>query len=213
MGIQLQLQGKITSWNDEKGYGFITPGSSGDQIFVHIKAFKNRGRRPQINQYVTYTHSKDRQGRPCAIDVSFVGKQRGNSLSVGKAIGPCILGGLFLGAIGISEGILNRSFLIVSFYLILSLVTFIVYALDKNAAQNDRWRTPEAKLHFLALIGGWPGALVAQQMLRHKSKKKEFRFVFWITVILNCSVSIFLLTPKGLQILELWIQKILNVVA
>lgn len=82
-------------------------------------------------------------------------------------------------------------------YLMTSALTLIVYALDKSAARNNRWRTPEKTLHILALVGGWPGALVAQQWLRHKSKKSSFQMVFWITVALNCGALTWLLTPAG----------------
>ena len=44
----------------------------------------------------------------------------------------------------------------------------------------------ERMLHFIAVIGGWPGALVAQRVFRHKSRKLSFRLVFWATVALNC---------------------------
>lgn len=67
----------------------------------------------------------------------------------------------------------------------MSLVTFIVYAMDKAAARAGRWRTSEATLHLFALAGGWPGALMAQRWLRHKSSKRQFRVVFWATVWLN----------------------------
>ena len=66
-----------------------------------------------------------------------------------------------------------------------SAVTFFAYAKDKSAAQRGAWRTPEDTLHLLAFAGGWPGALLAQQFLRHKSTKPEFRTAFWATVILN----------------------------
>jgi uncharacterized membrane protein YsdA (DUF1294 family) len=72
-------------------------------------------------------------------------------------------------------------------YVIASGLTFMVYGFDKSAAMNGRWRTREGTLHLLSLLGGWPGALVAQQMFRHKSRKLEFQIVFWITVVLNCS--------------------------
>lgn len=63
-------------------------------------------------------------------------------------------------------------------YLGMSVVTFGVYAVDKSAARNRRWRTPENTLHMLSLMGGWPGAMFAQQMLRHKSSKRSFLTVF-----------------------------------
>lgn len=74
----------------------------------------------------------------------------------------------------------------------LSLVCFILYAIDKSAAVNGRWRTPESTLHLLALAGGWPGAILAQQWLRHKSSKLAFRIVFWCTVALNMGAFMWL---------------------
>jgi uncharacterized membrane protein YsdA (DUF1294 family) len=87
------------------------------------------------------------------------------------------------------------------FYFAVSVITFVVYLIDKAAARRNRWRTEERVLHGLALIGGWPGALVAQQLLRHKSSKVEFRRVFWVTVVLNCAVLALLLTPQGQALL------------
>lgn len=69
----------------------------------------------------------------------------------------------------------------------LNLVTFLVYAIDKSAAQSGQWRTKESHLHLLSLAGGWPGAWFAQQWLRHKSRKVEFRAVYWATVVLHCA--------------------------
>lgn len=66
-----------------------------------------------------------------------------------------------------------------------SLACFGLYAWDKRQAQRGRWRVPEARLHLLALLGGWPGALLAQGWLRHKTHKRIFRLVFWITVLAN----------------------------
>lgn len=69
----------------------------------------------------------------------------------------------------------------------INLITFVAYAMDKSAAQNGQWRTKESHLHLLALAGGWPGAWLAQQSLRHKSSKVEFRAVYWVTVVLHCA--------------------------
>lgn len=110
-----------------------------------------------------------------------------------------IMGGIFLAAVGVAEFIIHRSFLLVAVYGVASLVTYVVYAIDKNAARKGAWRIPEAQLHLLALMGGWPGAMAAQQIVRHKSKKPSFRFVFWITVILNCAGTAWLLSPEGIS--------------
>lgn len=82
-------------------------------------------------------------------------------------------------------------------YLALSAATFIAYAADKSAAARGAWRTPESTLHALGAAGGWPGALVAQQFLRHKTTKQSFREVFWTTVLLNVLGLVVLATPIG----------------
>ena len=70
-------------------------------------------------------------------------------------------------------------------YLIMSIVTFCAYALDKWKAKRGAWRTPEKTLHILELCCGWPGAMAAHKWLRHKSYKPSFRRVFWCMVVLN----------------------------
>ena len=68
-----------------------------------------------------------------------------------------------------------------------NVLTVLIYALDKSAAQGGaQRRTPESHLHLLGLVGGWPGAWFAQQLLRHKTAKVPFRRMYWVTVALNC---------------------------
>jgi uncharacterized membrane protein YsdA (DUF1294 family) len=73
-------------------------------------------------------------------------------------------------------------------YAAMSVLTAIAYGWDKLCAKRGWSRVPEMRLHLLSLFGGWPGALVAQQVFRHKSSKKSFRAVFFLTVVLNCLV-------------------------
>ncbi|MDH0868275.1 DUF1294 domain-containing protein [Mitsuaria sp. GD03876] len=80
-------------------------------------------------------------------------------------------------------------------YLAMSFATFIVYALDKRAARLGQWRVKESTLHGLALLCGWPGALLAQHLLRHKSAKPAFRRWFWLSVALNILAFVCLFTP------------------
>jgi len=91
-------------------------------------------------------------------------------------------------------------------YVAASIITFSAYARDKSAARRDGWRTSENTLHTLALVGGWPGAMIAQQTLRHKSSKRSFRAMFWVTVLLNCGVYVWLFTPEGARFLDLLID-------
>ena len=86
--------------------------------------------------------------------------------------------------------------IVLAVYIGLSLLAFLVYANDKSAAIHGDWRTPEKTLHLLSVAGGWPGALLAQQLLRHKCSKPKFVGVFWITVVVN--VAAFLAWHSGL---------------
>ena len=80
-------------------------------------------------------------------------------------------------------------------YLVASVVCFVVYAADKSAAVSGRWRVSEGTLLLLGFAGGWPGAIVAQQVLRHKTKKASFRSVFWGSVVANVIVFVLFATP------------------
>lgn len=72
--------------------------------------------------------------------------------------------------------------------LILNLCTLLVYAVDKHAAASGRRRVPENHLHLLALLGGWPGALLAQRLLRHKTRKAAFQRRLMACVALNLAM-------------------------
>lgn len=79
-----------------------------------------------------------------------------------------------------------------AWYLLASLVCFAVYAIDKSAAIAGRRRISEKTLISWGLLGGWPGAIVAQRLLRHKISKTRFLIVFWLSVALNI-VALFLM--------------------
>ncbi len=75
-------------------------------------------------------------------------------------------------------------------YAIMSIITYITYSIDKSRAINGEYRISEKTLHILSLIGGWIGAILAQQRLRHKNKKVSFQIVFWISVIVHISLLV-----------------------
>lgn len=74
----------------------------------------------------------------------------------------------------------------------MSAITLILYGLDKLAAKRGAQRTPEKTLQLCALLCGWPGALLAQQIFRHKSSKSSFKAVFLVMVGLNIAAVTFL---------------------
>nr|WP_314632884.1 DUF1294 domain-containing protein [uncultured Janthinobacterium sp.] len=76
-------------------------------------------------------------------------------------------------------------------YGVLSVSCFAAYAIDKSAAKGGRWRTSERTLLLLGLLCGWPGAVLAQQWLRHKSSKRSFQVQFWVTVAINIALFVY----------------------
>ncbi|TFC01649.1 DUF1294 domain-containing protein [Cryobacterium adonitolivorans] len=91
-------------------------------------------------------------------------------------------------------------------YLVVSIVCFVFYAVDKSAATKNRWRVSETTLLLWGVAGGWPGAIVAQQTLRHKTQKASFRSAFWASVIVNLVVFAVFATPAFALFVE-WTRR------
>ena len=190
MSTTPRIKGKLDRWDDNKGFGLITPNTGGQDIFLHINTLKNASRRPKVGDLITFAISQDRQGRTCAAQATL----SGDKLETIKASKPPSRA---TGVITVFWLVLVSSILatlvylslvpmsLVGLYCGLSVLTMLAYAKDKMAAQRGRWRVQESTLHLLALLGGWPGALFAQYSFRHKSSKQDFRKVFWFTVVLN----------------------------
>jgi uncharacterized membrane protein YsdA (DUF1294 family) len=68
---------------------------------------------------------------------------------------------------------------------LLSLITFIVYGLDKSRAKSDGWRMPEAVLHWLALAGGFPGGWAGRSIFHHKTQKVVFTLVLLLSSLIH----------------------------
>jgi uncharacterized membrane protein YsdA (DUF1294 family)/cold shock CspA family protein len=198
----MRYQGRITTWKDDKGFGFITPNGGGQQVFVHISSFSNRQRRPEGNEIVTYELKVDVKGRAQANTVAFVGEQPTPSSLPGRSNIPPIFAVCFLVFVVVAVVAGRLPIAVLALYVVASLVAFFAYAFDKSAALRNQWRTQESTLHLFALLGGWPGALAAQRLLRHKSAKASFQAAFWVTVVLNCGALGWLLSPSGARTLQ-----------
>jgi uncharacterized membrane protein YsdA (DUF1294 family)/cold shock CspA family protein len=193
----MRYQGKITNWKDDQEFGFVTPNGGGEKAFVHIKAFSARSRRPIEGDLITYELATDEKRRFQAENIRFAGERATSTASHGKRPFATIFVILFCSFLALAVLVGKLPFAILGMYFAASILTFLAYAIDKSAAQNNRWRTQESTLHLFGMAGGWPGALLAQKTLRHKSKKKEFQIVFWATVIINCFALGWLLTKNG----------------
>ena len=176
----MTAQGTVRSWNAEKGFGFIQ-GAHSSNVFFHVRDFRGAGA-PAVGMAVVYEEIQVGGKGPRAMQVrpAKATVPAGSGLALAlmllwlgllawgaatRALPPWVLGAL---------GLLNAA-------------TCLAYALDKDAARKGRWRTSEKHLHLLAVLGGWPAAWWAQQWLRHKSSKAEFRAVYWATLLLNCA--------------------------
>ncbi len=208
-------QGSVKKWQDDKGFGFIET-QNGDSVFFHVSEFKAR-RRPEVGEQVVFTMGRDNQGRLRATEVQelhFVQqkmaqknkqiRQRNAKRSAQAEFEAgqkkrSFLGLAFYGVLALLAATGKLNWLVVGWYAALGLITYIMYAKDKAAAQSGDWRTPESTLHLLSALGGWVGALLAQTYLRHKSQKPEFRVTYYLTVVVNMAGLLFLLAGGGLE--------------
>lgn len=186
----MRFTGTLITWNDERGYGFIEPTLGGQEIFVHIKSFPTGSRRPSVGQELTFEVEVEQSGKKRAKLVQYPARARAArparevipaSWTTWRALAIPFLG-LVYGLVVLYWGFKP---IVPVVYLVLSLIAFLAYAFDKSAAITGRWRTAESTLHLVALAGGWPGALVAQQTFRHKTTKPSFVATFWVTVGVN----------------------------
>lgn len=202
-------KGTITSWNDVKGFGFVSQTASSERLFVHVRAFPDRKRRPAVGDVIRFSTGRDEQGRVRVENARFTDKAVAANSPRGPARAttwPHLLVALFLAGIAGAVLMADLPSLVFFSYLMLSLLTFSFYALDKSAAQDGAWRVPENTLHLLAVSGGWPGALLAQTSLRHKSRKQPFRSMFWVTVAINLGILTWLLSPQGQHAMQVLSQ-------
>ncbi|WP_227429749.1 DUF1294 domain-containing protein [Psychrobacter sp. I-STPA6b] len=199
----MKQQGVIRKWHDDKGFGFIES-QTNESIFFHISDYKPR-QRPIVGEQVVFELQQDSQGRWQAKQIqelAFVQQQAarknkrqrhqdkfrsGQKNRLFIAIG-------FYGLLLLLAVLGKLTWYVVGWYGVIGVVTFLMYAKDKSAAQNGQWWTPESTLHLLSVLGGWAGAMVAQTYLRHKSQKSEFQVVYYLTVIINLGILLYILS-------------------
>lgn len=200
--------GRITEWNDDKGFGFVTPHQGGQRAFVHVKAFQTGSRRPLEGDLISYETTTDARGRANAARARFAGQRiqlapprtPGSSSSL-RRIPRRWLGALALLGV-VAAAVMEWVPVVVPLaYGVMGFVSYLVYWHDKDAAGAQQDRVPESTLHMLDLMGGWPGALIAQQQYRHKTVKVSFQVTFWLTVLLNLVGTVWLLRAGHAKVL------------
>lgn len=221
----MEQGGKLINWNDAKGFGFIQPDDGSERVFAHISVMRGDAR-PSTGMVVRFVAVADEQGRRRAEHMRGEGlaldrpairrkpreraaetparathrpasrrRHRVHHLGAKLVIFAllCLLPLIGSVQLWLEQG---QPWWLLA-YGVLSVVSFVQYWLDKRSAETGRWRTPENTLHITELLGGWPGALVAQQVLRHKTRKLSFLLPFWLIVAVHQLVWLDLLVLDG----------------
>ncbi|MGE3193048.1 MAG: DUF1294 domain-containing protein [Microbacteriaceae bacterium] len=195
MAPNVRETGVVKAWNSERGFGFIQrPGA--DDLFLHVKAFPREAEEPAVGDEITFEvesqpDGKLRAARAQYADIPYTRPVRPT---------PPLLGALVIVAFVAIYVLVDLAWgpvplWVLAVYLGVSTITFTAYAFDKSAARLRQRRVAETSLILLGMFCGWPGAILAQQLLRHKTAKPAFRAVFWMSVLLNVFVFVALNAP------------------
>ena len=205
----MQHSGTVVFWRDDKGFGFVVSEQTAEKIFFHIRDNRNRAIRPKNGDTLQFDIQQDKQGRDIAAPWSV-----SSSKTVTEAPRqPKIEGAAEIARAQHISLIFRLSFLLAVIaallfgqllyvlpllYIEASLFTYWLYKADKEAAiARHGNRLTEETLQLFALIGGWPGAYVAQQQLAHKRSKLSFRREFGFVIMGNAMLVIWLVSPWG----------------
>jgi uncharacterized membrane protein YsdA (DUF1294 family)/cold shock CspA family protein len=208
----MHKQGKVVRWEADKGFGFIRSQGPGAHVFFHVRDFRSgSGSTPAVGMDVSFEEIHVGGKGPRAMAVAPVAESRLSSSRMqglfpaprGAPIGPSAQSRKLVGArqrdpwLGPLMLLALAQVMLMAWavwqrhlplgvclgWVLLNLFTFWRYWHDKQAAQKGHRRTPEDTLHTLSLLGGWPAARLAQQVLRHKSSKASFQRTYWVTTV------------------------------
>ena len=198
--------GIITIWKDDRGFGFIQPADGGARIFINVNDVALGLPRPAVGDAVRFRTVIDPDGKSRAVSVAPPGMTALTApIPSVKLRAPELLGWVAVLAFVVLLLALTANFglpIWVSIaYFVLSIGSFSAYAVDKSAAVTGQWRVSETRLLILGLLGGWPGAVIAQRVLRHKTRKVAFISIFWVTSAVNVITLIVFGWPPLMQTL------------
>jgi uncharacterized membrane protein YsdA (DUF1294 family)/cold shock CspA family protein len=192
----MRANGKIVSWDSSKGCGYAMAKAGGSEIFIESKNIDESHYQVVVGQQITFTIQEAKRGLPTGHEIQFVGnKVHAKSRSWYSFTWGAILLLLAFGSWLYLEQIIAVAVFV--FYGLLSAISFSCYYIDKRAARKDLWRLKESTLQLSALLGGWPGALIAQGVLRHKIRKPLFLFGFYFIVSIHLGLLFFYLSEQG----------------
>lgn len=197
-----QTEGRLIEWDDARKFGFIHD-SKGASVFAHIQDFPKHAT-PKVGDRLRFKLRQTPKGlRAVEIQGSKIkspsvhSRWKNSAFFVALAI--VVLGNIrwvwVQGALdgtvfGAYQGIYQQYqplliFLLPAFYGVMSLLTFVLYGIDKRRAIKQAWRIPEATLHLCELLGGWIGGFYGQKIWHHKTTKATYQYIFWLIVGLH----------------------------
>ncbi len=206
-----RLQGTVSYWRDDKGFGFVTTDRA-ERLFFHIRDFQQAPiRRPQQGDRLSFQLGFDKQQRSYAcmlqLDELVAPLPKSNQTTATdfyqiRHQAWCFRY-LFFALLLVSLLAGSFVFTVPLFYLEASLFTYWLYQIDKKlACSGQNSRLPEESLQMFSLIGGWPGALVAQKRLHHKVHKAPFQREFRFVIYGNSCFLLWLLSDSGTDFLQ-----------
>lgn len=170
-----RLTGLVDKWNEDRGFGFIKTNTY-ENIFFHISEWQTHDR-PKVGDEVFFVLTKENKGLK-GIEV----RKKDSAIEV---FAKFRLGVIWYGVLLMLIGFSRLPAWVLLAYFVADILSYLMYALDKKRAYTNQWRIPENHLHILSLMGGWNGARIAQQKLRHKTQKQPFRFLYFLTILIN----------------------------
>jgi uncharacterized membrane protein YsdA (DUF1294 family)/cold shock CspA family protein len=176
IALESSLTAKIVEWDDQKGYGFLQVGKG--KVFLHRRDFAERHKRPTVGDVIRFTVGQDAKGRTCGRNAVHV-NDGGRITVLAVVVLACLL---VLPALALHRHGVDFRW-VGAYALVMGVVSYRCYALDKRRAREKAWRVSESGLHLTELLGGWPAAFLAQRRLRHKVSKPGFQVLFWLIVL------------------------------
>lgn len=177
----MRTWGTVVRWDDARGFGFVRPDAGGRDLFLHVSVV--RGPRPfeggRLEVEAEQVDGRWRVSR--VLGGELASAPRTPRARPGRVLLSVLVAAGFVGALLVLRADVRLLALVVA----ASVAAALAFAADKAAARRGARRIPEATLHLLELVGGWPGALVASQVLRHKTAKVSYRAMFWLCTAVN----------------------------
>lgn len=183
----MAIQGTISEWDQNNGYGYIAVDDQEAQIRFHLFDFEAFGHPPRLRDRVQFRLAKDEQGELRAVHVE---RQFVFNFPLAVAI-------WFVSTMVASVFLLNFPPIALVSFIAISTITYLVYAVDRQWYHNSGHQIPNTVFYLLNMCGGWPGALFAQSILHHKYTGFDFKVMFWLSMAFNVGFYCWTLTYEG----------------